>query len=207
MRCVKGQQPSRGHQEITAATPYEATARDLIPNFSFISKDQFQIFLPLLLALPNPPPQIIPPVVAPQECSSILGEGSGSKGHDGEAQYSKKTKLLRQPLPIQKYGAQRVHVPWPRDDCPNCAPRAPWAPLDSRSPCGTSPQCWTTGWPSPSNSMTSLRLRGRRSSTGPRSKRLWSMRCGPLLRPPDPHPMEHPRCSALGPAAQRRLAQ
>ena len=28
-RCVKGQQPSRGHQEITAAIHYEATARDL----------------------------------------------------------------------------------------------------------------------------------------------------------------------------------
>ena len=63
MRCVKGQQPSRGHQEITAAIHYDATARDLIPNFSFISKDQFQIFPPLILALPKKPPQIIPPVV------------------------------------------------------------------------------------------------------------------------------------------------
>ena len=56
MRCVKGQQPSRGHQEITAAIPYEATARDLIPDFSFISKDQFQIFPPLILALPKKTP-------------------------------------------------------------------------------------------------------------------------------------------------------
>ena len=64
MRCVKGRQPSRGHQEITAATHYEATARDLIPNFSFIFKDQFQIPPPLILALPKKtPPQIIPPVV------------------------------------------------------------------------------------------------------------------------------------------------
>ena len=63
MRCVKGQQPSRGHQEITAAIHYEATARDFIPKFSFISKDQFQIFPPLILAFPKKNPQIIPPVV------------------------------------------------------------------------------------------------------------------------------------------------
>jgi hypothetical protein len=32
MRSDKGQQPSRGHQEISAAIHYEATARDLIPK-------------------------------------------------------------------------------------------------------------------------------------------------------------------------------
>ena len=56
MRCVKGQQPSRGHQEITAAIHYEATARDLIPKISFISKDQFQIPPPQILA---PPPKTL----------------------------------------------------------------------------------------------------------------------------------------------------
>ena len=56
MRYVKGQQPSRGHQEITAAIPYEATARDLIPKFPFISKDQFQTSPPLILALPKKKP-------------------------------------------------------------------------------------------------------------------------------------------------------
>ena len=56
MRCVKGQPPSRGHQEITAAIHYEATARDLVPKFSFISKDQFQIPPPLILALPKKNP-------------------------------------------------------------------------------------------------------------------------------------------------------
>ena len=60
----KYQQPSRGHQEITAAFHEEATARDLIPKISFICKDPFQIFPPLILALPNPPPsQIIHPPV------------------------------------------------------------------------------------------------------------------------------------------------
>ena len=57
----KYQQPSRGHQEITVAIHQEATARDLIPSFSFISKDPFQIFPPLILALPKKNPQIIPP--------------------------------------------------------------------------------------------------------------------------------------------------
>ena len=56
MRCVKGQHPSRGHQEITAAIHCEATARDLIPKFSFISKDQFQNFPTLILALPKKKP-------------------------------------------------------------------------------------------------------------------------------------------------------
>ena len=72
MRCVKGQQPSRGHQEITAAIHYEATARDLIPNFSFISKDQFQMFPPLILALPKKTPQIIPPVVLASLLPSVF---------------------------------------------------------------------------------------------------------------------------------------
>ena len=76
MRCVKmcapgmgcRRQPSRGHQEITAAIHQEATARDLTPSFSFISKEQFQI-CPLIYVTPpnfSPPPQkpqIIPPVV------------------------------------------------------------------------------------------------------------------------------------------------
>ena len=51
------------HQEITATIHEEATARGLIPNFSFISKDQLQNFPLLILALPKKRPQINPPVV------------------------------------------------------------------------------------------------------------------------------------------------
>ena len=72
MRCVKGQPPSRGHQEITAAIHQEATARDLIPKFSFISQDQFQPPPPLILALPKNNPQIIPPVVTERNPSPLV---------------------------------------------------------------------------------------------------------------------------------------
>ena len=36
----------------------------------------------------------------PHRCTSNLGAGSRSNGHNGEAQYSKSTQTLRSPLPI-----------------------------------------------------------------------------------------------------------
>ena len=39
--------------------------------------------------------------LAPHSVPSVLGAGSRSTGHNGEAQCSKRTKMLRQPLPIQ----------------------------------------------------------------------------------------------------------
>ena len=66
----KYQQPSRGHQEITAAIHYEATARDLIPKFSFISKDQLQIPPPPILALPK---NKTPSNYSPGEVSKLGG--------------------------------------------------------------------------------------------------------------------------------------
>ena len=64
--------------------------------------------------------------------SSILGEGSGSNGHNGAAQDSKRTKTLRSPPPTQKYGSQRVQVPLFHDNYPNCAPQD-WRSQGSRS--------------------------------------------------------------------------
>ena len=60
--------------------------------------------------------------LAPHPFPSIVGEGSGSNGHNGAAQHSKRTKLLRQPPPIQKCGSQRAQVPPFHDNPPNCAP-------------------------------------------------------------------------------------
>ena len=91
MRCAKGQQPSRAHQEITVAIHYEATAKDLIPKISFISKDQFQTPPPLILALPKKNPSNYSPGgtwglwvrCSVGRCSSGTGAGVRLLGQDG----------------------------------------------------------------------------------------------------------------------------
>ena len=55
--------------------------------------------------------------------SASLGEGSRSNRQNGEAQYSKQTKMLRAPLPIQKCGSRRRQLPLFHDNYPNCAPQ------------------------------------------------------------------------------------
>ena len=53
--------------------------------------------------------------------SSSLGEESRSNGHNGAAQHSKRTNMLRWPLPIQKYGTSYlVHHNHP--NCTRCVP-------------------------------------------------------------------------------------
>ena len=49
--------------------------------------------------------------LAPHEVSSILGDGSRSNGHEGEAQDSKQRKLVRSLLPVHKCGTRRVSFP------------------------------------------------------------------------------------------------
>ena len=62
-------------------------------------------------------------VISTALISLILGEGSKSNGHNGEAHHSKRTKALRSPLPIQNYSPQRVQFPLFYDNYPNCAPQ------------------------------------------------------------------------------------
>ena len=59
---------------------------------------------------------------APRSFSSVLGGGGRPNGHNGEAQDSDRTKMVRQPPPIQKDGSQRVPFPPFPEYSPNGAP-------------------------------------------------------------------------------------
>ena len=105
---------TRGHQEI-AAIHQEATARDLIPKFSFISKDQFQKSPPLILALPKKNPQINPWVV--WSCGQGWCRLSPLSGPSP-------TRPKGLPYERPKTGTEGgCHDPWPGCATASCPPR------------------------------------------------------------------------------------